>query len=130
MQADRTRLQEHNVYLRKLYAQQFHSSRKVVHELCSCRRQMHSLRCEISDLRQLVQSVSSDFLREAQAHIGKLVSLNKIQVEKKLQQQMEDRRGIVLCTWMIQISSLLSGCRLLDLALFESPILYILLDTK
>ena len=76
-----------------------------------------------------MQSVSSDFLREAQAHIGKLVALNKIQVEQKLQQQMEEKRGIVLCAWMIQISSLLGCCRLLDLALFESPILYILLNT-
>ena len=106
MQADWTRLQEHNAYLRRLYAQQFRSSRKVVDELGNCRRQIHTLRCEISDLRQLVQSAPTDLLREAHAHIAKLVSLNKIQVEQKLQQQLVERRGIVLCAWMLEISCL------------------------
>ena len=106
MQADWTRLQEHNAYLRRLYAQQFHNSRKVVDALCNCRQQVRNLRCEIGNLRQLVQSVPIEFLREAQLRTGKLVSLNKIQVQQKLQQQLVERRGIVLCAYMLQMSSL------------------------
>ena len=101
MQADRTRLLEHNTFLKKLYAEQFHSSRKVVDELCNCRQQIRNLRCQIGELRQLVHSYPVDFLREAEAQIGTLVSLNKIQVQQKLQQQLMERRGIILCACLI-----------------------------
>ena len=101
MQADRTRLLEHNTFLRKLYADQFHSSRKVVDELCNYRQQIRNLRCQIGELRQLVHSFPIDFLRETQAQIGTLVSLNKIQVQQKLQQQLMERRGITLCACLL-----------------------------
>ena len=97
MQADWTRLQEHNGYLRSLYAQQFRRSRKLADQLCECRQQVHSLRREITDLRQLVQSAPVDLLREAQMHTGKLVSLNRAQVQQTMLQQMAERRGIALC---------------------------------
>ena len=106
MQADRTRLLEHNTFLKKLYAEQFHSSRKVVDELCNCRQQIRNLRCQIGELRQLVHSYPIDFLREAEAQIGTLVSLNKIQVQQKLQQQLMERRGITYIVCMLDCTML------------------------
>lgn len=111
MQADWTRLQEHNGYLRSLYAQQFRNSREVADKLCECRQQVHSLRREISDLRQLVQLVPVDLLGEARMHTGKLVSLSTAQVQQTMQQQMVERRGIAfMCIHAADLP--LTSCRM------------------
>ena len=108
MQADWTRLQEHNRHLRSLYAQQFRNSRKVADELCECRQQVLSLRRDIVSLRRLVQSVPEDLLREVRMHTGNLVSVSTSQVQQTMQQQMVERRGIALCACMLaSLSSLL-----------------------